>query len=458
MRGLRDRYEAHHKVKITDEAIEAAVKLSSRYIADRYLPDKAIDLIDEAASRVRLLAYTAPEDLQELEKQLKELEQEKAAAVNEQDFEHAAKVRDEEKEVKQHLEEQKQLWEEKNAKVSGEVTPDDIAHVVSSWTGVPVVQLTEEESERLLKMEDILHKRIVGQDEAVSSVARAIRRGRVGLKDPKRPVGSFIFLGPTGVGKTELCKALAEAMFGDENAMIRLDMSEYMEKHTVSKLVGSPPGYVGYEEGGQLTEKVRRRPYSVILFDEIEKAHPDVFNMLLQILDDGRLTDSQGRKVDFRNTVIIMTSNVGARLITEKQGSLGFASGETEESDSRKIRDTVMEELKKTFRPEFLNRVDDIIVFNKLNSNDIQEIARRMLKTLQKRVEGLNLTLSFTEDAIKAIAESGFDPVYGARPLRRAIQSKIEDKLSEKMLEGNMQQEKPLLCDYKNNEFIFTQE
>ena len=458
LRGLRDRYEAHHKVKITDEAIEAAVKLSSRYIADRYLPDKAIDLIDEAASRVRLLAYTAPEDLQELEKQLKELEQEKAAAVNEQDFEHAAKVRDEEKEVKQHLEEQKQLWEEKNAKVSGEVTPDDIAHVVSSWTGVPVVQLTEEESERLLKMEDILHKRIVGQDEAVSSVARAIRRGRVGLKDPKRPVGSFIFLGPTGVGKTELCKALAEAMFGDENAMIRLDMSEYMEKHTVSKLVGSPPGYVGYEEGGQLTEKVRRRPYSVILFDEIEKAHPDVFNMLLQILDDGRLTDSQGRKVDFRNTVIIMTSNVGARLITEKQGSLGFASNETEESDFQKIRDTVMEELKKTFRPEFLNRVDDIIVFNKLNSNDIQEIARRMLKTLQKRVDGLNLTLSFTEEAIKAIAEAGFDPVYGARPLRRAIQSKIEDKLSEKMLEGKMEQGKPLLCDYKNGEFVFTQE
>ncbi len=458
LRGLRDRYEAHHKVKITDEAIEAAVKLSSRYIADRYLPDKAIDLIDEAASRVRLLAYTAPEDLQELEKQLKELEQEKAAAVNEQDFEHAAKVRDEEKEVKQHLEEQKQLWEEKNAKVSGEVTPDDIAHVVSSWTGVPVVQLTEEESERLLKMEDILHKRIVGQDEAVSSVARAIRRGRVGLKDPKRPVGSFIFLGPTGVGKTELCKALAEAMFGDENAMIRLDMSEYMEKHTVSKLVGSPPGYVGYEEGGQLTEKVRRRPYSVILFDEIEKAHLDVFNMLLQILDDGRLTDSQGRKVDFRNTVVIMTSNVGARLITEKQGSLGFASNETEESDFQKIRDTVMEELKKTFRPEFLNRVDDIIVFNKLNSNDIQEIARRMLKTLQKRVDGLNLTLSFTEEAIKAIAEAGFDPVYGARPLRRAIQSKIEDKLSEKMLEGKMEQGKPLLCDYKNGEFVFTQE
>lgn len=455
LRGLRDRYEAHHKVKISDGAIEAAVKLSSRYIADRYLPDKAIDLIDEAASRVRLLAYTAPDDLQKLEQRLKELEQEKSAAVNAQDFERAAKIRDVEKTVKQRLEEQKQMWEEKNAKVSGEVTPDDIAHIVSSWTGVPVVQLTEEESARLLRMEDILHKRIVGQDEAVTSVAKAIRRGRVGLKDPKRPVGSFIFLGPTGVGKTELCKALAEAMFGDENAMIRLDMSEYMEKHTVSKLVGSPPGYVGYDEGGQLTEKVRRRPYSVVLFDEIEKAHPDVFNMLLQILEDGRLTDSQGRRVDFRNTIIIMTSNVGARLITEKHTSLGFAVGDGEEADTQKIRDTVMEELKKTFRPEFLNRVDDIIVFNKLNSNDIQEIARRMLKTLQKRVESLGLNLSFTEEAIKAIADEGFDPVYGARPLRRAIQSMIEDRLSEQMLEGKMEQGIQLLCDYHDGKFVF---
>ncbi|MCI9273289.1 MAG: ATP-dependent Clp protease ATP-binding subunit [Clostridiales bacterium] len=456
LRGLRDRYEAHHKVKISDGAIEAAVKLSSRYIADRYLPDKAIDLIDEAASRVRLLAYTAPDDLQELEQRLKELEQEKSAAVNAQDFERAAKIRDEEKTVKERLEEQKQVWEEKNAKVSGEVSSDDIAHIVSSWTGVPVVQLTEEESARLLRMEEILHHRIVGQDEAVTSVAKAIRRGRVGLKDPKRPVGSFIFLGPTGVGKTELCKALAESMFGDENAMIRLDMSEYMEKHTVSKLVGSPPGYVGYDEGGQLTEKVRRRPYSVVLFDEIEKAHPDVFNMLLQILEDGRLTDSQGRKVDFRNTIIIMTSNVGARLITEKQTSLGFTIGDDKEADSRKIRETVLEELKKTFRPEFLNRVDDIIVFNKLTSNDIQEIARRMLKTLQKRVEGLGLYLSFTEEAIKAIADEGFDPIYGARPLRRAIQSQIEDNLSERMLEGRMEQGKQLLCDYQDGAFLFS--
>ena len=456
LRGLRDRYEAHHKVKISDSAIEAAVKLSSRYIADRYLPDKAIDLIDEAASRVRLRAFTAPDDLQELEKKLKELEQEKSAAVNAQDFERAAKIRDEEKAARERLEEQKQLWQEKNAQASGEVTPEDIAHIVSSWTGIPVVQLTEEESERLLRMEDVLHERIVGQDEAVSSVARAIRRGRVGLKDPKRPVGSFIFLGPTGVGKTELCKALAEAMFGDENAMIRLDMSEYMEKHTVSKLVGSPPGYVGYEEGGQLTEKVRRKPYSVVLFDEIEKAHPDVFNMLLQILEDGRLTDSQGRKVDFRNTVIIMTSNVGARLITEKQASLGFSAGAgSGEKDMEKIRETVLDELKKTFRPEFLNRVDDIIVFNKLGEEDIREIARRMLHQLSRRVEGLGIDLSFSDEAVKAIADAGFDPVYGARPLRRAIQSKIEDRLSEQMLEGKVASGKPLVCDYRDGAFTF---
>ena len=456
LRGLRDRYEAHHKVKISDSAIEAAVKLSSRYIADRYLPDKAIDLIDEAASRVRLRAFTAPDDLQELEKKLKELEQEKSAAVNAQDFERAAKIRDEEKTTRGRLEEQKQLWQEKNAQASGEVTPEDIAHIVSSWTGIPVVQLTEEESERLLRMEEVLHERIVGQDEAVSSVARAIRRGRVGLKDPKRPVGSFIFLGPTGVGKTELCKALAEAMFGDENAMIRLDMSEYMEKHTVSKLVGSPPGYVGYEEGGQLTEKVRRKPYSVVLFDEIEKAHPDVFNMLLQILEDGRLTDSQGRKVDFRNTVIIMTSNVGARLITEKQASLGFSAGAgSGEKDMEKIRETVLDELKKTFRPEFLNRVDDIIVFNKLGEEDIREIARRMLHQLSRRVEGLGIDLSFSDEAVKAIADAGFDPVYGARPLRRAIQSKIEDRLSEQMLEGKVASGKPLVCDYRDGAFTF---
>lgn len=458
LKGLRDRYEAHHKVKITDEAIDAAVKLSARYIADRFLPDKAIDLIDEAASRVRLRAYTVPDNLQELEKKVKEFEQEKSAAVNSQDFERAAKIRDEEKSARAHLEEQKRVWKDKNAHAGGEVTPEDIAHIVSSWTGVPVVQLTEEESARLLRMEDILHKRIVGQNEAVSAVSHAIRRGRVGLKDPKRPVGSFIFLGPTGVGKTELCKALAESMFGDENAMIRLDMSEYMEKHTVSKLVGSPPGYVGYDEGGQLTEKVRRKPYSVVLFDEIEKAHPDVFNILLQILEDGNLTDSQGRKVNFRNTVIIMTSNVGARMITEKQNSLGFAVAGNQHTDTEKIKEMVLGELKNTFRPEFLNRVDDIIVFNKLTNEDIKEIAKRMLAGLQSRVEGLGISIDFSEQAIAAIADAGFDPVYGARPLRRAIQSKIEDKLSEEMLEKKVSAGRKILCDYQDGKYLFKEE
>ncbi len=442
-------------MKITDEAIDAAVKLSSRYIADRYLPDKAIDLIDEAASRVRLHAYTAPPDLQEQEKKLKELEQEKASAVNAQEFERAASLRDKEKQLREELEEQKRLWEEKNAHSSSTVGPEDIAQIVSSWTGIPVVQLTEEESERLLKMEDILHKRLVGQDDAVKAVARAIRRGRVGLKDPKRPIGSFIFLGPTGVGKTELCKALAEAMFGDENAMIRLDMSEYMEKHTVSKLVGSPPGYVGYDEGGQLTERVRRKPYSVVLFDEIEKAHPDVFNMLLQILDDGRLTDSQGRKVDFKNTIIIMTSNVGARLITDKEKGLGFQTQEDAGEDYNKITELVMGELKNTFRPEFLNRVDDIIVFHQLNEENIKEIAVRMLDGLKKRLQSLDISISFTDQAITEIAKQGFDPVYGARPLRRAIQSKIEDKLSEEMLEGKITTKIPVTCDFENGDFVF---
>ncbi|MGN0471101.1 MAG: ATP-dependent Clp protease ATP-binding subunit [Acutalibacteraceae bacterium] len=456
LRGLRDRYEAHHKVKISDEAIDAAVKLSSRYIADRFLPDKAIDLIDEAASRVRLRTYTAPDDLQGLENKVKELEKEKAEAVNTQDFERAAKVRDEEKKLRAELDEKKKEWTEKNEHKNGEVTPEDIAQIVSSWTGIPVVQLTQEESERLLKLEDILHERIVGQDEAVSAVARAIRRGRVGLKDPKRPVGSFIFLGPTGVGKTELCKALAQAMFGDENAMIRFDMSEFMEKHTVSKLIGSPPGYVGFEEGGQLTESVRRHPYSVLLFDEIEKAHPDVFNMLLQILDEGRLTDSQGRHIDFRNTVIIMTSNVGARLITEKQTNLGFFGGEEKaENDNEKIKDAVMGELKKLFKPEFLNRVDDIIVFNKLTSDDIQQIAKRLLKGLESRLENLGITAEFTDEAVKAVAEAGFDDVYGARPLKRAIQSKIEDAISEKMLDGTVKNGGKIKCDYKDGKFTF---
>lgn len=455
LQGLRDRYEAHHKVKITDEAMKAAVKLSARYITDRFLPDKAIDLIDEAASRVRLRAFTAPDNLQELEKHVKELEQEKAAAVNAQEFERAAKIRDEEKAAREKLEKQKEAWKNQNAHVGGEVTPEDIANIVSMWTGVPVVQLTEEEGQRLLRLEDTLHKRIVGQSEAVNAVSHAIRRGRVGLKDPKRPVGSFIFLGPTGVGKTELCKSLADAMFGDENAMIRLDMSEYMEKHTVSRMVGSPPGYVGYDEGGQLTEKVRRKPYSVLLFDEIEKAHPDVFNILLQILEDGQLTDSQGRKVDFRNTVIIMTSNVGARLITENRTSLGFGTSDQKNADAAKIKEMVLGELKNTFRPEFLNRVDDIIVFNKLTNEDIQEIAVRMLNTLQQRMKSLEIDVTFTKDAVKGIADAGFDPVYGARPLRRAIQSKLEDKLSELMLEKKITAGKTITCDFQNGEFVF---
>ena len=440
LKGLRDSYEAHHKVKITDEAINAAVTLSSRYIADRYLPDKAIDLIDEGASKVRLASLTSPDNVKELEDEIADYEKEKASAINEQDFERAARLRDEQKELQTKLDDAKKKWQEQQKGNSGEVTAEDIAKIVSEWTGIPVVQLTKEESERLLNMENVLHERVIGQSEAVTAIAKAIRRGRVGLKDPKRPVGSFIFLGPTGVGKTELCKALAEAMFGDENAMLRLDMSEYMEKHTVSKLIGSPPGYVGFEEGGQLTEKVRRKPYSVVLFDEIEKAHPDVFNMLLQILEDGRLTDSQGRTVDFKNTVIIMTSNVGARLITEKQSSLGFNSENenAEESEKKDIKELVTGELRKVFRPEFLNRVDDIIVFNKLNKDEIKQIAVKMLETLENRLDKMNIKISFTDNAISEIADKGFDENYGARPLRRAIQNEIEDPLSEQMLEGKV--------------------
>lgn len=459
LKGLRDRYEAHHKVKITDEAIESAVTLSSRYIADRYLPDKAIDLIDEAASRVRLSSLTYPQEIKELEDKIKKLENEKASAVNEQDFENAAKIRDKQKEANAKLEEMKKSWKDKNANVSGEVKGEDIAEIVSQWTGVPVFQLTEEESQRLLKMEDILHKRVVGQNEAVTAVAKAIRRGRVGLKDPKRPVGSFIFLGPTGVGKTELCKALAEAMFGDENAMLRLDMSEYMEKHTVSRLVGSPPGYVGYDEGGQLTEKVRRKPYSVVLFDEIEKAHPDVFNILLQILEDGRLTDSQGRTVDFKNTVIIMTSNVGARLITDQQNGLGFAFDNPEnkkEKTNEEIREAVIGELKKLFRPEFLNRVDDIIVFNKLTQEEIKEIAGKLLENLKARLKAVDIDAEFTDQAVTEISNEGYDDTYGARPLRRAITSKIEDALSEKMLENEIKKGDHIVCDFKDGKFTFT--
>ncbi len=453
LKGLRDKYEAHHKVKITDEAIKAAVDLSSRYITDRFLPDKAIDLIDEAASKVKLRAFTAPDGVKETEAKLKAVKDEKNAAIQSQDFEKAAGLRDTERELQAKLTEEKEQWQKKNSGVTEEVTPEEVAEIVSGWTGVPVAQLTEEESERLLRLESTLHERIIGQDEAVSAVARAIRRGRVGLKDPNRPIGSFIFLGPTGVGKTELCKALAETMFGDENAMIRFDMSEYMEKHTVSRLVGSPPGYVGYDEGGQLTEKVRRKPYCVVLFDEIEKAHPDVFNILLQILDDGVLTDSQGRHVNFKNTIIIMTSNVGARLITEKK-NLGF--GETAETTHESIREDVMGELKRNFRPEFLNRVDDIIVFHQLTHDHIKQIAKNMLVKLSKRVAVRNIDVDFTENAIEKISDAGFDPVYGARPLRRAIQSKIEDALSEAMLDGSVKPGAKITCDVdENGEYVF---
>ncbi len=451
LKGLRNKYEAHHKVKITDEAIEAAVKMSARYITDRFLPDKAIDLVDEAASRVRLRSYTAPPEIKELEEELKEITEEKAASINNQDFERAASLRDKEKDLLSRITASRSRWKEESAHQKSEVSSSEIAEIVSGWTGIPVVELTKEEKDRLLKMEDELHKRIVGQEKAVSAVARAIRRGRSGLKDPKRPMGSFIFLGPTGVGKTELCKALGASMFGDENAVIRFDMSEFMEKHNASRLVGSPPGYVGYDEGGQLTEKVRRKPYSVILFDEIEKAHPDVFNMLLQILDDGILTDSQGRKIDFKNTVIIMTSNLGAKLIAGENKAIGFShSSEEGALSDTKIHEAVMGELKRAFRPEFLNRVDEIIVFNQLKKSEIKEIAKRLLASLSERLKAMDITVSFSENVISMIADEGFDPIYGARPLKRAIQTKIEDRLSELILEGSLENGKEYLCDYED--------
>ena len=453
LRGLRDRYEAHHKVKITDEAIENAVKMSSRYIADRFLPDKAIDLIDEAASVVRLKTYTMPQNLKDMEDEIKRLEQEKQSAITAQDFEAAAEFRDKQNSLQELLKDEKEKWKNSSSHEVKSVTTDEIAAVVSSWTGIPVNQLTKEESERLLDMENILHKRIVGQDKAVSAISKAIRRGRVGLKNPNRPIGSFIFLGPTGVGKTELCKTLAEAMFGDENAIIKLDMSEYMEKHTVSKLIGSPPGYVGFDEGGQLTEKIRRKPYSVVLFDEIEKAHPDVFNMLLQILEDGVLTDSQGRQVSFKNAIIIMTSNVGAAKLTDGTQVLGFGSDEGDKNKT--IEDLVMPDLKRTFKPEFLNRLDEIIVFTQLEKDDIKEIARRMLVTLTKRLNDMDIDVEFTDSAIDALADAGFDKTYGARPLRRAIQSKIEDRISELILEDKIKPNSKCTVDYKDSEFTF---
>ena len=442
LKGLREKYEKHHSLQITDEALEAAVKLSARYINDRFLPDKAIDLMDEAASRVRMETEEISPELKSLEEKIAALAKDKEAAIEKQDYETAAKLRDIEKDYQEQVEMEREKRRKNNTQ-HRPVNADDIAAVVAGWTGIPVTRLTEDEGTRLLHMEDTLHERVVGQDEAVKAVARAIRRGRVGLKDPKRPIGSFLFLGPTGVGKTELCKSLAEAMFGDENAMIRIDMSEYMERHTVSRLIGSPPGYVGHEEGGQLTEKVRRKPYSVVLFDEIEKAHEDVWNILLQLLDDGRITDSQGRTVDFKNTVIVMTSNIGARSLTAMGSKLGFSAEERDsDPDAEKkfetAREQVMAELRQTFRPEFLNRIDDIIVFRPLTEEDIREVARRMLKTVSTRMETMGIHLDASDEAVAELAKEGFDPKYGARPLRRAIQSKVEDAVAEKMLDGTL--------------------
>ncbi|QTN01296.1 AAA domain-containing protein [Sediminibacillus dalangtanensis] len=455
LRGLRDRYEAHHRVTITDEAIEAAVTLSDRYITDRFLPDKAIDLIDEAGSKVRLRSYTAPPNLKDLEQKLEEVRKEKDAAVQSQEFEKAASLRDSEQRLRDELDQTKEEWKEQQGQESSEVTVEDIASVVSTWTGVPVSKLTKDESERLLNMEEVLHDRVIGQEEAVKAVAKAIRRARAGLKDPKRPIGSFIFLGPTGVGKTELARALADTMFGDEEAMIRIDMSEYMEKHSTSRLVGSPPGYVGYEEGGQLTEKVRRKPYSVVLLDEIEKAHPEVFNILLQVLEDGRLTDSKGRLVDFRNTVLIMTSNVGASEL-KRNKYVGFNLGD-EDQGYKGMRDKVMDELKKAFRPEFLNRIDETIVFHSLERKHMNEIVTLMANELQKRLADQDIEFTLSDKAVEKIANEGFDPEYGARPLRRSIQKNVEDLLSEELLKEKIQKGQKVKIDVnKNDEFTVT--
>lgn len=458
LRGLRDKYEAHHRANITDEAIEAAVNLSDRYITDRYLPDKAIDLMDEAASKVRIENMTAPPDMKKLEESLEKITKEKEDVIRVQDFEKAAQLRDNEKEIKDKLENLKSDWKTKKQVATLTVDETQIAAVVSKWTNIPVRKLTEKESERLLKLEETLHNRVIGQNEAVKSVARAVRRARVGLKDPDRPIGSFIFLGPTGVGKTELSKALAEAMFGDESSIIRIDMSEYMEKHAVSRLIGSPPGYVGYDEGGQLTEKVRRYPYSVVLFDEIEKAHPDVFNILLQILEDGRLTDGKGKTVNFKNTIIIMTSNVGASTI-KKQKSLGFAiSDDKNESEYERMKENVMEELKKSFRPEFLNRIDDIIVFHKLREEDLEEIVALMLESVTNRLKNQDINTSFDKKSQKFLVEKGFDPVYGARPLRRAITKAVEDRLSEEILKGSIEKGDNVIVSVDEEKLTFNKE
>ncbi len=453
--ALKDPYEMHHRVRISDEAIAAAVRLSARYVTERFLPDKAIDLIDEAASCLRLSAYTAPTSIKELEARIAELEQEKETAIKTEEFEQAAEIKKLQDGLRTSLKAAKRAWESTHDSGEIVVTADNVAEIVSRWTGIPVQSMQEEESQRLLHLEEVLHKRVIGQDEAVKALAKAVRRGRVGLKDPNRPIGSFLFLGPTGVGKTELSKALAEALFGDENAMVRIDMSEYMEKHSVSRMVGSPPGYVGYEEGGQLSEKVRRNPYSVVLFDEIEKASPEVFNILLQVLDDGHITDGQGRRVDFKNTVIIMTSNAGARSIAAPK-RLGFTSVETPEQSYEMMKKGVMDEIKNIFKPEFLNRIDDIIVFHPLEKEEITRIVRLLTDVMAKRVkENMNITVSFTKKAIEKIAEEGYDKAYGARPLRRAIQSKIEDAFAEEYLLGNIKAGDKVSVGLKTNGFSF---
>jgi len=453
LKGLRSRYEAHHRVKITDEAIEAAARLSDRYISGRFLPDKAIDVIDETSSKVRLSTMTAPPDLKNLENEIRRLSKEKEQAVNNQNFEEAARLRDEEHKAKERLEEIKNQWRKRHIDKEITIGEEDVAEVIASWTGIPMPRLEEKESERLLRMEKEIHKRVVGQDEAVSAIANAVRRSRTGLKNPKRPIGSFIFLGPTGVGKTLLARALAEFMFGSEDALLQLDMSEYMEKFNVSKLIGAPPGYVGYEEGGQLTERVRRKPYSVILLDEIEKAHPDVFNMLLQVLEEGRLTDSFGRHVDFRNTILIMTSNVGADLI-RKRGSLGFKV-QKEELSYQEMKEKLMDEVKKTFKPEFLNRIDDVIVFHPLSREDLEKIVEIEVREVKERLKEQDVTIELTKEAKDFLINKGFDPTFGARPLKRTISRYLEDPLAQSLLRGEIQKNQAILVKVKDDRLIF---
>ncbi len=455
LKGIRSAYEDHHHVKITDEALEAAVKLSNRYISDRFLPDKAIDVIDEASSKVRLSTFTAPPDINEMEKQVEALDEEKEAAIKEEAYERAGEIKQRQQAIQNELNEAKLAWEAKNNMADQVVDEEEVSGIISGWTGIPIKKLTEEEGERLKNLENVLHERVVGQEDAVIALSKAIRRGRVGLKDPKRPVGSFLFMGPTGVGKTELSKALAEALFGDESALIRVDMSEYMEKHSVSKLIGSPPGYVGYDEGGQLSEKIRRRPYCVLLFDEIEKAHPDVFNILLQVLDDGHITDAHGRRVDFKNTVIIMTSNAGARdIIAPKK--LGFASDNSEEKTYEDMKKNVMAEVRKIFRPEFMNRIDEMIVFHALTKQNIREIVGILFKQLTKRMhENISITMEMTDPAVDYIVREGYEEAYGARPLKRAMQSRIEDKLAEELLDGKITSGDHVIIDFKEDKLTF---